>query len=66
MMSNRLWGGLQVVGGALEMVGAAALCVVPDPTMASKAGCVMFGVHGSDTAAARLRQVWTQDRIRRR
>ena len=27
--------------------------------MASKAGCIVFGVHGSDTAAAGLRQVWT-------
>ncbi|SMG59389.1 RNase A-like domain-containing protein [Paraburkholderia susongensis] len=59
MLSNRLWGGLQVVGGVLEMVGAGALCVLPEPTMASKAGCVAFGVHGSDTAAAGLRQIWT-------
>ncbi|KXU90323.1 hypothetical protein CI15_03705 [Paraburkholderia monticola] len=59
MLSNRLWGGLQVVGGVLEMVGAGALCVLPDPTMASKAGCIVFGAHGSDTAAAGLRQVWT-------
>ncbi|KXU90310.1 hypothetical protein CI15_03640 [Paraburkholderia monticola] len=59
MLSNRLWSGLQVVGGVLEMVGAGALCVLPEPTMASKAGCVVFGVHGSDTAAAGLRQVWT-------
>ncbi|MEX3811146.1 RNase A-like domain-containing protein [Paraburkholderia sp. BR13439] len=59
MLSNRLWGGLQVVGGVLEMVGAGALCVLPEPTMSSKAGCVVFGVHGSDTAAAGLRQIWT-------
>ncbi|MBC8739145.1 hypothetical protein F6X40_20555 [Paraburkholderia sp. UCT31] len=58
-LSNRLWGGLQVIGGVLEMVGAGALCVLPEPTMASKAGCVVFGVHGSDSAAAGLRQVWT-------
>ncbi|MGF6699863.1 hypothetical protein OKW38_004475 [Paraburkholderia sp. MM5496-R1] len=32
--------------------------------MASKAGCVVFGVHGSDSAAAGLRQVWTgQDTV---
>ncbi|MGF6261733.1 hypothetical protein OKW49_002634 [Paraburkholderia youngii] len=59
MLSNRFWGGLQLVGGLLEMVGAGALCVMPEPTMASKAGCVVFGVHGSDTAAAGLRQIWT-------
>ncbi|MGF6378585.1 hypothetical protein GCT19_10715 [Paraburkholderia sp. CNPSo 3155] len=44
MLSNRLWGGLQVAAGVAEMVGAAALCVLPEPTMASKAGCVVFGV----------------------
>ncbi|MCC8404855.1 hypothetical protein LJ655_23775 [Paraburkholderia sp. MMS20-SJTN17] len=59
MLSNRLWGGLQLVGGLLEMVGAGALCVMPEPTMASKAGCIVFGAHGSDTAAAGLRRVWT-------
>ncbi|MCC8404373.1 hypothetical protein LJ655_21235 [Paraburkholderia sp. MMS20-SJTN17] len=59
MLSNRLWGGLRLVGGLLEMVGAGALCVMPEPTMASKAGCIVFGAHGSDSAAAGLRQVWT-------
>ncbi|NUX51934.1 RNase A-like domain-containing protein [Paraburkholderia youngii] len=59
MFSNRLWGGLQVVGGVLEMVGAAALCVLPEPTMASKTGCVVFGLHGSDTVSAGVRQIWT-------
>ncbi|MGF6479454.1 RNase A-like domain-containing protein [Paraburkholderia sp. JPY419] len=59
MLSNRLWGGLQVAAGVAEMVGAAALCALPEPTMASKAGCVMFGVHGSDTAASGLRQMLT-------
>ncbi|NML34090.1 hypothetical protein HHL14_25080 [Paraburkholderia sp. G-4-1-8] len=41
------------------MVGAGALCVMPEPTMASKAGCIVFGAHGSDTAAGGLRQIWT-------
>ncbi|MBC8735289.1 hypothetical protein F6X40_00115 [Paraburkholderia sp. UCT31] len=59
MLANRLWGGWQVLGGVLEMLGAGALCVLPEPTMASKVGCVVFGVHGSDTAVAGLRQVWT-------
>ncbi|MEX3855831.1 hypothetical protein QF001_006720 [Paraburkholderia youngii] len=64
MLSNRLWGGLQVAAGVAEMVGAAALCALPEPTMASKAGCVMFGVHGSDTAASGLRQILTgQDTV---
>lgn len=59
MATNRLWGGLAIVGGLLEMAGAAALCVAPEPTGLSKLGCVVFGVHGSDTAAAGLRQIWT-------
>jgi hypothetical protein len=59
MLTNRLWGGLQVVGGVLEMMGAGVLCAMPEPTMASKAGCIVFGVHGSDTAAAGIKQVWT-------
>jgi hypothetical protein len=59
MMSNRLWGGLQILGGVLEMAGASVLCVAPEPTGLSKVGCVTFGVHGADTAAAGLHQVWT-------
>ncbi|KAB0635780.1 RNase A-like domain-containing protein [Burkholderia latens] len=59
MLSNRLWGGLQVVGGVLEMTGAAALCIAPEPTGLTKLGCVTFGVHGADTAAAGLNQIWT-------
>ncbi|WP_321970421.1 RNase A-like domain-containing protein [Burkholderia ubonensis] len=41
------------------MAGAAALCVAPEPTGLTKLGCVAFGVHGADTAAAALNQVWT-------
>ncbi len=58
-LSNRLWGGLRVAGGVVELVGAGVLCAAPEPTMASKVGCVVFGVHGSDTTATGLRQVWS-------
>jgi hypothetical protein len=58
-MTNRLWGGLRVIGGALELVGAGALCIAPEPTMLSKAGCMVFGLHGADTTTAGARQVWT-------
>ncbi|HET8933974.1 MAG TPA: RNase A-like domain-containing protein [Polyangiales bacterium] len=57
--TNRVWGGLRIVGGTLELVGAGALCLAPEPTMASKAGCVVFGLHGSDTLVAGVRQAWT-------
>jgi hypothetical protein len=58
-LSNRLWGGLRIVGGVLELTGAGVLCVAPEPTMVSKVGCVVFGLHGSDTTATGARQVWT-------
>jgi Bacterial CdiA-CT RNAse A domain len=57
--TNRLWGGLRVVGGVLELVGAGVLCVTPEPTMTSKAGCIVFGAHGADTASSGARQLWT-------
>jgi hypothetical protein len=57
--TNRLWGGLRVVGGVLELLGAGVLCVTPEPTMSSKVGCVVFGAHGADTTSAGIRQVWT-------
>jgi hypothetical protein len=59
MMSNRLWGGLDIVGGVLEMVGAGVLCAIPEPTGLTKAGCVVFGVHGADTIWRGARQAWT-------
>lgn len=35
------------------------MCVVPEPTMLTKAGCVVVGTHGLDTVQASLRQIWT-------
>ena len=58
-LSNRMWGGLTLAAGVVEMVGGAALCVVPEPTGLTKAGCVLLGVHGSDLAAAGLHEVRT-------
>ncbi|MGB3435014.1 RNase A-like domain-containing protein [Achromobacter sp.] len=58
-LSNRMWGGLTLVAGLAEMVGGAALCVVPEPTGLTKAGCVLLGAHGSDTATTGLYQMWT-------
>ena len=58
-MSNRLWGGLGVVSGVVEMFGAGVLCVVPEPTMLSKAGCVVVGSHSLDTITASFKQVIT-------
>ncbi|NIF03380.1 hypothetical protein F3J38_25590 [Pantoea sp. Acro-805] len=58
-LSNRLFGGLGLAGGVVEMFGAGAMCVVPEPTMLTKAGCVIVGTHSLDTIQASVRQVWT-------
>ncbi len=58
-LSNRLFGGLGLAGGVVEMFGAGALCVVPEPTMITKAGCVFVGTHSLDTIQASVRQIWT-------
>jgi hypothetical protein len=54
--TDRLWGGATVIGGALELVGAAALLLVPEPTTATKFAGVALGAHGVDTASTGLRQ----------
>ncbi|QTF08421.1 hypothetical protein HC231_11250 [Brenneria izadpanahii] len=59
ILSNRLWGGLGLVGGVAEMFGAGVMCVVPEPTMLTKAGCVVVGTHSLDTVQASFRQIWT-------
>lgn len=58
-LSNRLWGGLGLASGVVEMFGAGVMCVVPEPTMLTKAGCVIVGTHSLDTVQAFIRQVWT-------
>ncbi|WP_337016421.1 RNase A-like domain-containing protein [Pantoea agglomerans] len=58
-LTNRLYGGLGLAGGIVELFGAGAMCVVPEPTMLTKAGCVVVGTHGLDTVQASTRQIWT-------
>jgi hypothetical protein len=41
------------------MVGAAALILAPEPTLASKAGGLALAAHGSDTLSTGFWQVWT-------
>ncbi len=57
--SNRLWGGLKLIGGALEMVGAGALWLAPEPTLLTKVGGTVLGAHGSDTVSSGFWQLWT-------
>lgn len=56
-MSNRLMGGLDLFMSGLEMAGATALCMAPEPTGLTKAACVVVGAHSMDsikTAADRI------------
>lgn len=63
-LSNRFWGGLTLVAGVAEMVGGAALCAAPEPSGATKVGCVVLGGLGIDTASTGLQEVWTGREIR--
>ena len=56
---NRFFGALTVIGGAVELVGAAALLLAPEPTMTTKVAGGALALHGSDTAATGLRQLWS-------
>lgn len=47
-LSNRLFGGLGLAGGVVEMFGAGIMCVVPEPSMLTKVGCVVVGTHSLD------------------
>lgn len=56
---NRLGGAGILLGGALELAGSAVLLLAPDPTLVTKIGGWTLAVHGSDTTATGLRQIWT-------
>lgn len=56
---NRLLGGLELALGTVELVGAAALCVVPEPTMLTKAACVVTGAHSLDNINAAANRILT-------
>jgi len=58
-LSNRLLGGLGVLLGAVEMAGATALCIAPEPTGLTKAGCVVVGAHSLDAVQSAARQAIT-------
>lgn len=56
-LSNRFWGAASVVGGAIELVGAAGLLLAPEPTTVTKISGGVLGVHGLDTMSAGVMQV---------
>ncbi len=55
--SNRLYGGLGLIMGSVELVGAAALCIASEPTGLTKAGCVVVGAHSLDSIHAAANQI---------
>lgn len=55
--TNRLWGGVTLVAGALELIGGAALLLVPEPTTVTKITGGTLGLHGLDTASTGIMQV---------
>jgi hypothetical protein len=58
-LSNRLWGTASVLGGALELIGAAALLLTPEPTTLTKAAGGVLAVHGSDTVSSGITQIFS-------
>lgn len=58
-LSNRFWGAAAVVGGAMELLGAAALFLTPEPTLVTKVAGGALAVHGSDATSTGIVQVIT-------
>lgn len=58
-VSNRIWGGFGFLGSVLELAGATALCLVPEPTGLTKAGCIIVGTHSIDGISSSAYQVFT-------
>ncbi|GGF20387.1 hypothetical protein GCM10011611_28000 [Aliidongia dinghuensis] len=56
---SRLFGGLQMIGGAIELVGAAGLFLAPEPTALTKAGGAVLGANGVDNTATGAFELWT-------
>jgi hypothetical protein len=55
----RAWGGLKLLFGGLEALGAGALILTPEPTMVTKGAGVALGAHGIDTFQSGSRQFWS-------
>jgi hypothetical protein len=48
------------VGGALELVGAAALILTPEPTTITKIAGGALAIHGADTTSSAIVQIATR------
>ncbi|GAL60263.1 RNase A-like domain-containing protein [Pseudescherichia vulneris] len=63
-LSNRLYGGLGLIMGTLELAGATALCIAPEPTGLTKAACVIVGAHSMDSINTAADQVLSGKNVR--
>ncbi|KMW73595.1 hypothetical protein TI10_10235 [Photorhabdus luminescens subsp. luminescens] len=57
--SNRILGGASLAAGVVELIGAGALCLAPDPSTLTKAACVIIGAHSLDVMNASASQIIT-------
>ncbi|QKJ86307.1 hypothetical protein PMPD1_1348 [Paramixta manurensis] len=57
-LSNRLYGGLGLLAGTLELVGSRAFCATPVGRVFT-AACVIVGAHSMDTIQASINQIRT-------
>lgn len=55
-LKERFLGAVTAVAGALELIGAAALLLAPEPTSATKIAGAVLGAHGIDTTSTGIRQ----------
>ncbi len=58
-LANRFWGGLGIIGGAVDLVASTPLWLAPEPTMATKVAAGALDYVGTDTMWTGMRQVWT-------
>ncbi|MQX37319.1 RNase A-like domain-containing protein [Roseospira navarrensis] len=63
-LSNRLMGGLRMLGCALEGAAAIGLSIAPEPTLSTKVLAGVLGAAAADQCQTGVRQIWTGRDIR--
>lgn len=56
---NRSFGAMDIISGALELVGAGALFIAPDPTLMTKVGAGFVGANGADDFYTGIKEFWS-------
>ncbi|WP_455813713.1 RNase A-like domain-containing protein [Pseudomonas graminis] len=59
VLTERIWGSIGFLGSVLELASATALCLVPEPTGVTKAGCIIVGAHSLDGISSSAYQVYS-------